>query len=168
MEEYFEIGQIVNTHGVRGNVKIKPFTDDIRRFDKLKTIYISQKNELIEFVIQEVKYSKNSVLLKLEGIDTVEEAENYRNCYVKINRKNAVKLEKDSYFIADLLNCEVFTENGDMLGKIDDVFSTGSNDVYVVKDELGKQILIPAIKSVVKHVDIENKKITINLIEGLI
>ena len=168
MEEYFEIGQIVNTHGVRGNVKIKPFTDDIRRFDKLKTIYISQKNELIEFVIQEVKYSKNSVLLKLEGIDTVEEAENYRNCYVKINRKNAVKLEKDSYFIADLLNCEVFTENGDMLGKIDDVFSTGSNDVYVVKVELGKQILIPAIKSVVKHVDIENKKITINLIEGLI
>lgn len=168
MEEYLEIGQIVNTNGIKGFLKINPFTDDIKRFNKLKTIYIVTKKELTEFTIEEVKYNKNMVLLKLKGIDSIEEAEKYKNCYIKINKKDIVKLPKDSYFIFDLIGCKVYTQNQEFLGEVDDIFSTGSNDVYVVKDEKGKQILLPAIASVIKQIDIKDKKIVINLIEGLI
>lgn len=135
MEEYLEIGQIVNTTGIKGFLKINPFTDDITRFNKLKTIYIATKKELTEFTIEEVKYNKNMVLLKLKGIDSIEEAEKYKNFYIKINKKDIIKLPKDSYFIFDLIGCKVYTQNEECLGEIDDIFSTGSNDVYVVKDE---------------------------------
>ena len=166
--EYLEIGQIVNTNGLKGLVTVNPFTDDITRFEDLETVYILYHNELIKMTIEDVKYKKNQVLLKFKGIDTIEEAEKYRECYIKIDRKDAVELPKDTYFIADLLGLEVFTSDNKFLGKIDDVFQTGSNDVYVVKDEKGKQILLPAISDVVKKVDLENKKIVIELIEGLI
>ena len=168
MEEYFEIGQIVNTSGLKGEIKIKPFTDDITKFNSFKTIYISIKKELKEFKIEQVRFSKNMVFLKLEGIDSVEEAENYRNLYLKIKRNKEEKLEKDSYYIIDIIGCKVYTDEQKELGEIIDVFSTGSNDVYVVKDELGKQILLPAIKDVIKNVDIEGKVITVHLLEGLI
>ena len=168
MEEYFEIGQIVNTSGLKGIVKVKPFTDDIKKFSNFKTIYISIKKELKEFKIENVRFSKNMVFLKLKGIDTIEDAENYRNLYLKIKRDKDEILEKGSYYIVDLIGCMVFSDEEVVLGKIDDVFSTGSNDVYVVKSDDGKQILIPAIKDVVKKVDIQNKKITVHLIEGLV
>ena len=108
------------------------------------------------------------VFLKLKGIDTIEEAENYRNLYLRIKRDKDEKLEKDTYYIVDILGCKVYTDEQKELGEVVDVFSTGSNDVYVVKDELGKQILLPAIKDVIKNVDIENKLITVHLMEGLI
>lgn len=168
MEQYFEIGQIVTTNGVRGFVKVKPFTDDIKRFSKLKTVFVTINKELVEFEIEEVKYLNSMVLLKFKGINSIEEAEKLRNYYLKIHRKDAVKLPKNSYFIVDLIGCEVFTVQDELLGKVEDVFSTGSNDVYVIRNEIGKQILIPAISSVVKDVDINNKKIVVELIEGLI
>jgi len=168
MEEYLVIGQIVNTNGLKGTLKVKPLTDDITRFEDLETVYIEKAKELIEFRIQEVKYSKNMVLLKLEGIDNIEEAEKYKNFYLKINREDAVELEEDSYFIVDIIGCEVYTESQELLGKVVDVFPTGSNDVYTIKNSEGKEILIPAIEDVIKDVDIENKKIVIHLMEGLI
>ena len=168
MEEYFEIGQIVNTSGLKGEIKIKPFTDDITKFNNFKTIYVSIKKELKEFEIERVRFSKNMVFLKLKGIDTIEEAENYRNLYLKIKRDKDEKLEVDTYYIVDLIGCRVCTDDQKDLGELIDVFSTGSNDVYVVKDELGKQVLLPAIKDVIKNVDIENKLITVHLMEGLI
>ena len=168
MKEYFEIGQIVNTNGLKGVLKIKPFTDDITRFNELKTVYISINKKLKEFEIETVRYAKNMVFLKLKGIDTVEEAENYRNLYIQINRENAAELEENSYYIADLIDCEVITDEQVNLGKIVDVFPTGSNDVYVVKDDVGKQILLPAIKDVIKKVDVENKTIIVHLLKGLI
>lgn len=168
MEEYFEIGQIVNTSGLKGVIKVKPFTDDITKFNNFKTIYISIKKELKEFKIEQVRFSKNMVFLKLEGIDTIEEAENYRNLYLKVKRDKDEKLEEGSYYIVDIIGCKVYTDTQEELGKVDNVFSTGSNDVYVVKDELGKQILLPAIKEVIKNIDIENKTITVHLLEGLI
>ena len=168
MEEYFEIGQIVNTNGLKGTLKIKPFTDDVKEFEIFKNIYIQKKDELVSFKIQKVSYVKNMVLLKLEGIDDIDEAQKYRNLYLKVERKSLPKLKEDSYYIVDLIDCEVETIEGKILGKVDDVFSTGSNDVYVVKDEMGKQILLPAIKDVVKTVDIPNKKIIVKLMEGLI
>jgi len=167
MEEYFEIGQIVNTNGLKGTLKVKPFTDDIKEFEAFKSICIQKGKELIEFKIEKVGYVKQMVLLKLQGIDDIDEAEKYRNLYLKVNRKSLPNLPDNTFYIADLLECEVVTTEGEVLGKVDDVFNTGSNDIYAVKDELGKQILIPAIKEVVKKIDIPNKKITVKLMEGL-
>ena len=168
MEEYFEIGQIVNTSGLKGVLKIKPFTDDIKKFSNLKTIYIKTKNGLKEFKIEQVRYVKNMVMLKLAGIDTVEEAEKYRNLYIKILRDQEEELEEGSYYVVDILGCKVNTDTNQELGKVVDVFQTGSNDVYVVKDEQGKQILLPAIKQVIKNVDVKNKIIIVHLLEGLV
>ena len=168
MEEYLEIGQIVNTNGLKGLLKVKPLTDDIRRFEELETVYIQKGSNLVEFKIQEVKYIKHMVLLKLEGIDDINEAEKYKNLYIKINRKDAVELEKNSYFIVYIINCEVYTEENELLGKVVDVFPTGSNDVYTIKNSEGKEILLPAISEVIKNVDIPNKKIVVHLMEGLI
>jgi len=167
MEEYFEIGQIVNTNGLKGTVKVKPFTDDIKEFETFKSIYIQKGKELIEFRIEKVGYIKNMVLLKLQGIDDINEAEKYRNFYLKINRNTLPKLPENTYYIADLLKCEVVTCEGELLGVVDDVFNTGSNDIYAIKDKDGKQLLIPAIKEVIKHIDIPNKKIIVKLMEGL-
>ena len=166
MEGYLEIGQIVNTNGLKGFLKVKPLTDDITRFEKLKTIYIQKAKELIGFKIQEVKYNKQSVLLKLEGIDDITEAEKYKNFYIKISKENAVELEKNSYFIVDIIGCQVYTDENEYLGNVVDVFQTGSNDVYTLKNSEGKEILIPAIKEVIKNVDIKNK--VIHLMDGLI
>ncbi len=168
MEEYLEIGQIVNTNGLKGNLKVKPLTDDITRFELLKNVYIQVGKKLIEFKIQDVKYIKNMVLLKLEGINDINEAEKYKNFYIKIKREDAVELEKDSYFIVDIIGSEVYTEENELLGKVTDVFSTGSNDVYTVKNSVGKEILLPAIQDVIKNVDTKNKKIVVHLMEGLI
>lgn len=166
--EYIEIGQIVNTNGLKGVVKVNPFTDDISKFEDLKYVYIQLKSELKKVKIEQVRYNKNQVLLKLEGIDSIEEAEKYRNFYLKTEKESQEDLGEDTYYIVDLIGLDVYSDKNEYLGKIEDVFPTGSNDVYVVKDNLGKQILIPAIADVVKEVDLKNKKMTINLIPGLI
>ena len=167
MVSYLEIGQIVNTYGIKGFLKVVPYTDDNKRFERLKTVYVDQKGKKLEIEIEEIKYSKNLVLLKLKGIDSIEEAEKYKNAILKIDRKNAVELPENTYFMVDLLGLSVYTEEGENIGKVEDIFKTGSNDVYVVKDELGKQILLPAIESVIKQIDIKNGKIIVHLLEGL-
>lgn len=167
METYLELGQIVNTYGIKGFLKIVHYTDNIKRFDNLKEVYIEKDKKLEKKQIEEVKYHNQVVLLKFTHVDTIEEAETYKGAYIKIDRKEAINLPKNSYFIIDLLESEVWTLEKKYIGKVIDVFKTGSNDVYVVKNELGKQILLPAIKSVIKHVDIENKKIIVELMKGL-
>ena len=108
------------------------------------------------------------VILKLKGIETPEQAETLRNCYIKMDRKNAKKLPEGTYYIADLIGLDVYSDDGKLLGKLDDIFNTGSNDIYVVKDELGKQILLPAISDVVKDINLEEKKIIVHILNGLI
>ena len=137
MEEYLELGQIVNSYGIKGFLKVVPYTDDNTRFNDLETIYIEKSNKLQEYVIEEVKYSKNLVLLKLKGIDTIEQAEKFRNCYLKINRKDAIELEEDTYFLVDLIGIEVFTESGENLGNIIDVFPSFNN---IYRKDLAKKI----------------------------
>ena len=168
MTKYLEIGQIVNTFGIKGMVKIKPFTDDINRFDRLKKIYISNKNGKKEYQIQEVKYHKNMVLMKLEGVDTPEQADLLRQSYLLVDRADEEPLEEGVYYIVDLLGLEVYTDENKLLGKVEDIFNTGSNDIYVIKDEMGKQILLPGIPEVLKNVDLEKGRITVHLIPGLI
>ena len=167
MQEYLEVGQIVNTNGLKGLLKVNPFTDDITRFEELKTVLVQHKGELVEFEIEYVKYQKNQVLLKLKGIDSIEEAQRYKEDYLKIHRKDAKALPKDTYFIVDLIGLDVYTDSNEYLGKIDDIFPTGSNDIYVVKNELGQQILLPGLPEVLKEVDLDKGKITVHLIPGL-
>ena len=167
MTEYFEIGQIVNTFGIKGMVKVKPFTENIEQFEELQKIYIKNKDGKKEYKIQKVKYHKQMILIKFEGIENPEDADLLRGSYLLINRKDAKPLEEGTYYIVDLLGLEVYTDEGVLLGKVDDIFNTGSKDIYVVKDELGKQVLLPGIDDVIKEVDLENKKITVHIIPGL-
>lgn len=167
-QEYFEIGQIVNTFGIKGMLKVNPFTDDITKFEKIKTVLVEINGKQSSLEIEEVKYSKNQVLLKIKGIDTIEQANKYRNCYLKIPRAKAGKLPENTYFIADLIGLQVYSDEGKLLGKVEDIYNTGSSDIYVVKDECGKQILLPAIKEVIKQIDLEQEKIIVHLLKGLV
>ena len=167
-QEMLEIGQIVNTFGVKGMVKIVPYTDDITRYDELKEIYVVTKGKKTKYEIEEIKYHKNMVLAKLKGIDTMDSAEMLKQSSVQIERKDAIKLEKDTYFIVDLIGLKVVTDDNKELGNLIDIYNTGSNDIYVVKDELGKQVLLPAISEVIKKIDMENKTITVHLVKGLV
>ena len=167
-QEYFEIGQIVNTFGIKGVVKVNAFMDDPLEFENLKTILIEKNKKLLEFEIEEAKLHKNQVLLKIKGIDNINEAEKYKGCYIKLPREKAKKLPKNTYFIADLIGVKVYTDNGELLGKVEDIYNSGSADIYVIKDELGKQILLPGTKEVIKQIDVDNEKIIVHLIDGLI
>ena len=168
MTKYLEIGQIVNTFGIKGMVKVKPFTDDIRRFDRLEKVYIKKQNEKKEYQIEEVKYHKEMVLIKFKGIDNIDAANLLKNSYLIVDREKEEPLEEGRYYIVDMLGLEVYTDEEKKLGILEDIFNTGSNDIYVVKNELGKSILLPRIKEVFKEIDVENKKIIVHLIEGLI
>lgn len=139
MQERLKIGQIVNTVGLKGFVRVVPYTDDNKRFELLKSVYLVDKKHYKKYDIEEVKYQKNLVLLKFKNINTIEQAEELRNLYIEIDRKDAVELPENSYFIVDLIGLEVYNiETKELLGKIEDVFSTKSNDVYVIKSELRK------------------------------
>ena len=167
MNKYLELGQIVNVKGLKGEVKVNSFTDDNTKFERIPNVFLKQKGNLKEYSIESVGYNKNQVIIKFKGIDTIEEAEKLRNSYIVVDREIFGELPEGVYYIADLLGLDVYTEDGTLLGKVDDIFSTGSNDVYVVKDELGKQKLLPGIDEVIKQIDIESGKIIVNLIEGL-
>lgn len=167
-QEYFEIGQIVNTFGIKGFVKVKPFTDDLERFEELKSVFVVKNKELLDMQIEEVKYHKNLVLIKFKGIEDLNMAEKLKGCYIKIHRKDARKLPKDTYFIADLIGVSVYDEHGNLLGKVDDIYNNKVHDIYVIKDDLGKQILLPSTKEVIKDIDIDDDRIVVHLIDGLI
>ena len=168
MTKYLEIGQIVNTFGIKGMVKVKPFTDNIERFNNLEKIYIKNKSGQTEYKIQEIKYHKNMVLIKFEGIENPEQADLLRNSYLIVDRETEEPLEPGRYYIVDMIGLDVFTDDNEYLGKLEDIYNTGSNDIYVVKDELGKQVLLPAIEDVIKNIDMDNKKVIVHLIPGLV
>lgn len=168
MTKYLEIGQIVNTFGIKGMVKVKPFTEDTKkRFDNLKKVYIQNKNTRKEYEIEEIKYHKEMVLIKFKGIENPEEANLLRNYYLVVDRDKEEPLEEGTYYIVDMIGLEVYTDEGEKLGVLDDIFNWGSSDIYVVKNELGKQILLPAIEDVIKNIDMEQRKMIVHLIPGL-
>ncbi len=166
MQEYFEVGQIVNTSGLKGLVKVNLFTDNIEKFDK---VLIEKNKQLIEYKIEEVRYNKNQAIIKFKGIDNIDTAETFRNCYIKVDRSWAAELPEDTYYIVDLIGLEVFSDEDKRLGTVKEVYPVpgGKNDIYVV--ETGeKDLLLPAIKEVIKKVDIPNKKIIVHLLDGLL
>jgi 16S rRNA processing protein RimM len=168
MEQFLQVGVISSTHGVRGEVKVFPTTDDMARFKKLKQVILDTGREHKLLEIESVKFFKQFAILKFKGIDNINDIEKYKGKSLLVDRKNAVKLQKDEYFIADMVGLEVFTEDGVAFGTMKDVLETGANDVYIIDSPQYGEVLVPAIKQCILDVDIENNKMTIHLMEGLV
>ena len=161
MEDLLQVGVITTTHGVRGEVKVFPTTDDPARFKKLKNVILDTGKEKLELEIAGVKFFKNMVILKFKGIDDIKKS-------LYVTRENAVKLKKDEYFIADLIGMKVSTDEGEELGTLSDVMQTGANDVYVISMTDGEEVLIPAIRDCIRDVDVEQGQMCVHLLPGLL
>lgn len=168
MEEYLQVGVITGTHGIRGEVKVFPTTDDPARFKKLKKVFLDTGKEYLEMEIEQVKFFKQFAILKFKGYDSINEIEKYKKKSLLVDRAHAVKLKENEYFIADLLGLEVYTDEEQLLGTLSDVLQTGANDVYVVKMEDDREVLIPAIQDCILSVDIEERRMKVHLLEGLL
>ena len=168
MEDLLQVGIITSTHGVRGEVKVYPTTDDPRRFRRLKEVVLDTGKEKMNLEIEGVKFFKQFVILKFKGLDNINDIEKYRQKSLYVTRKNAVRLQRDEYFIADLIGLKVQDEDGKELGTVKDVIETGANDVYEVEMADGKSLLLPAIKQCILNVDVENGKMQVYVLEGLL
>lgn len=164
--EFLEIGKIINTHGLRGDVKVVPWTDMPEDFEDIKKVYIKRKNTEKALTVSKIKYQKNNLIIKFKEINDINEAELYKGLVLLADRDDLWELEDGVYYIADLIGLEVYDENG-KIGVLADVFNTGANDIYDVKREGKKNLLLPVIDEVVKEVDLENKRITVHIMEGL-
>ena len=168
MEQYFEIGKITGTHGIRGTMRVFPTTEDPSRVERLKEIIVEIRGKRETFHIQKVAFHKQFVLLTVKEITDINVAELYKNGRILIPDAMAIPLGEDEYYNRNLYGLKVVTEEGEELGEITEIFPTGSNDVYVVKkDGKGKELLLPAIKDCIKNVDLENGVMTVKLLEGL-
>lgn len=167
MEELLQVGVVTATHGIRGEVKVFPTTDDPGRFRKLKKVLLDTGKEKLELEIEQVKFFKRFVILKFKGFDDINDVEKYRKRPLLVTRENAVKLKENEYFIADLIGMRVYTEDA-YLGILKNVIRTGANDVYEVEREGGKDVLIPAIRPCIRAVDVEKGRMDVHLLEGLV
>lgn len=168
MIEELQVGVITQTHGIRGEVKVFPTTDDVNRFKKLKEVILDSGKERINLTIEGVKFFKQFVILKFKEFDSINDIEKYKNAKLLVPRQKAVKLKKDEYFIADLIGMKVITEDQSPFGILKDVLETGANDVYVIGMEDGREVLLPAIKECILNVDMEKVVMTIHLMDGLL
>lgn len=168
MEKQLQVGVISSTHGVRGEVKVFPTTDNASRFKHLKKVYLDTGREQIPLEIQNVKFFKQFAILKFKGIDNINDIEKYKGKSLLIDREDAVELDEDEYYIADMIGMEVYTEDGCLFGTLKDVMETGANDVYIVDSKDNGEVLIPAIRDCILDVDVEKNRMMIHLMEGLI
>ena len=168
MEKQLQVGVISSTHGVRGEVKVFPTTDDVTRFRQLKKVYLDTGREMLPLEIQNVKFFKQFAILKFKGIDNINDIEKYRGKSLMIDREDAVDLDEDEYFIADMIGMKVCTEDGSEFGTLKDVMETGANDVYIIDSLEHGEALIPAIKECILDVDMDEERMTIHLMEGLV
>lgn len=167
MENLLQVGAVTATHGLRGEVKVFPTTDDAKRYDDLKEVLLDTGRELLPLTVEQVRYFKQFVIVKFKGLNRIEDVEKFVKKSLYVTREHAVKLEENEYFIADLMGLKVMDENETCLGTLTEVISTGANDVYVVKDQ-EREILIPAIGQCILHVDLEAGVMKVHLLEGLI
>ena len=167
-DDMFRVGIYVNTHGVRGEIKLLPTTDDVNRCHRDLPLVLDTGQEPVPVTVSTVKYFKNMVILGFKEFTDINAIERYKGCDVLVSRENAIPLEEGEYYVSDLIGCEVVEEDGKLLGTLIDVMTTGANDVYIVKTKAGKEVLLPVIPDCIKNVDIENKKITVFLMPGLL
>ena len=167
MEDYFRIGVVANTHALKGEIKVYPTTDDPSRFDDMPSVNIAQRGKVTPYPIQRVWHHKGMVVLKLEGIDNIESATLLKQADIVVARKDAIPLEQGEYYHADLVGLRVISDEGEELGHIDQILTTGANDVYSVTAEGAKPILIPAIKQCILSVDLAGGVMHVHLLKGL-
>ena len=168
MEQLLQVGVISSTHGVRGEVKVYPTTDDVRRFKKLKNVILDTGRGYLTLEIEGVKFFKQFVILKFKDFDNINDIEKYKGKSLLVDRANAVRLRRNEYFIADMIGLKVFTEDGEEFGTMKDVLETGANDVYIIDSLKHGEVLIPAIKQCILDVNIEEGTMKIHLMEGLV
>lgn len=168
MTDRLKVGVVTSVHGIKGEVKVFPTTDDSRRFKKLKQVYLDTGKEMLPLEIEGVKFFKQMVILKFKGYENPDDVMKFRQKELWIDRKDAVRLSKDEYFIADLIDMEVCDEEGKLIGTLKDVISTSANDVYAVETPEGREVLFPAIRQCVLDVDTEARKMTVHVMEGLL
>lgn len=170
MEELFQVGAITQTHGIKGEVKVFPMTDDINRFKNMKDLLLDAGREgMIKLEVESVRPQKNLVILKFKGIDNINDIEKYKGRGLYVTKENRVKLKPDEYFIADLIGLKVYLEEEpeEAFGTITDVLETGANDVYEIKTVDSKEVLVPAIKDCIKSIDVDNDRVVIHLLKGM-
>lgn len=168
MEEFLRVGIITSTHGLKGEVKVYPTTDYPERFEEIKEVMLDTGRGKRMLTIQNVRYFKNQVILKFKEINNINDIEKYKQCELWVNRENGTPLEEGEYYIADLIDCKVYLEDGSYFGTLVDVMETGANDVYVVESQEHGEVLLPAIEDCVKEIDIEKGEITVHLMDGLL
>lgn len=169
MEKQLQAGVISSTHGIRGEVKVYPTTDDPQRFKTLKKVYLDTGKEQIPLEIQQVKFFKQFVILKFKGYDSINDIEKYKGKSLLVDREDAVPLQEDEYYIGDLLGMDVYTEeDGVHFGVLRDVLETGANDVYIIDSDRYGEVLLPAIRPCIRKVDVKKKELYIHLMEGLL
>ena len=168
MEQLLQVGVITQTHGVHGEVKVFPTTDDPERFLDLEYVFLDTGKEKKKLTIQSVKFFKQFVILKFKGINNINDIERYKRCSLLVDRENAVELEEDEYFIADMIGMNIFTEDGEVFGTLKDVIETGANDVYIINSKKHGEVLIPAIKECILDVNVKEGRMLVRLMEGLI
>ncbi len=168
MEEFFQVGAVTSTHGLRGEVKVFPTTDDPGRYKKLKEVLVDTGKERQTHKIEHVRFFKQMVIVKFVGIDNINEVEKYKGAKLYVKRDEALKLREDEYYFADLAGLLVQTQEGEVLGTLKDILQTGANDVYVIGREHKKDLLIPAIKDCIKNVDLAGGTMTVHLLPGLL
>jgi 16S rRNA processing protein RimM len=168
MDDLLQVGVIAQTHGIKGEVKVFPTTDDVNRFKSLKKVILDTEKEKLELEIEGVKFFKQYAILKFKGIDNINDIEKYKGKSLLVTRDNAVKLEKNEYFIADMIGMKVLTEDEQQFGTLIDVLETGANDVYIIETVDKKEVLLPAIKQCILNIDIENQFMKVHIMEGLL
>ena len=168
MEDMFRVGVIANTHGIRGEVKVYPTTDDVTRYKKLKEVLLDTGKEYKTLEIASTRFFKNLVIVKFKGIDNINDIEIYTKCDLLVTRDNAVKCEPGEYFICDLIGLTVVTDEGNTLGKLTDVIETGANNVYEVTAPGGRVYYLPVIDECILAHDLDNKTVTVHVLKGLL
>ena len=166
-KDLLEVGKITNTHGLRGEVKVVPWMDAPEDFERLERVYLRTRKEDIPLTVKSVRYQKNNLIVKFAEYDDINDIEQYKNCVLCAERSELGELPEGSYYIVDLIGLEVLTEDGERVGVISDIFNTGANDIYEVKRDGKKALLLPVIDEVVKEVDINNGKVIVNIMDGL-
>lgn len=167
MEDLLRIGVVTTTHGLRGEVKVFPTTDDARRFDDCDEVILVTKQKHLLLHVERVKYFKNIVIVKFKEFNDINEVERFRKCDIMVTREHAVPLEEGEYFICDIIGADVVTEDGVPLGTVRDVMETGANDVFVIGTEDGREVLFPSIPDCIKKIDVEKKEVVAHIMPGL-
>ncbi|MDO5336786.1 MAG: ribosome maturation factor RimM [Eubacteriales bacterium] len=168
MEKFLKVGVITTTHGVRGEVKVYPTTESAERFLDLEYVLLDTGRDYLRLEIEKVRFFKNLAILKFRGFDNINDIEKYRGRELWIPREEGIPLEEDEYYIADLIDMEIYLEDGTFFGTLKDVMETGANDVYVVKAFDGREILLPAIRDCILDINVEENRMTVHLMKGLL